>query len=140
MFQHETNPDSPIPPKGRHGHIDTRAGQLRGAHDQWRATIGRASAAKAGRRLSAVVGRAHRLQADAARLCGGASAPWCADSGDQGLVSGHYPQSHAQILRDSGQRRGSTQGREGPDSIVIDLPTFPARVGRVADQHAQGHV
>lgn len=34
-------------------------------------------------------------------------------------------------------------GREGPDPIVIDLPTFPARAGRVADlladQHAQGH-
>lgn len=34
-------------------------------------------------------------------------------------------------------------GREGPEPIVIDLPTFPARAGRVADlladQHAQGH-
>ena len=34
-------------------------------------------------------------------------------------------------------------GREGPDPIVIDLPTLPERAARVAellaDQHAQGH-
>ena len=34
-------------------------------------------------------------------------------------------------------------GREGPEPIVIDLPTFPQRAARVAellaDQHAQGH-
>lgn len=30
-------------------------------------------------------------------------------------------------------------GREGPEPIVIDLPTLPERAARVADQHAQGH-
>lgn len=34
-------------------------------------------------------------------------------------------------------------GREGPEPIIIDLPTLYARAGRVADlladQHAQGH-